>query len=64
MDEIITGKCKFFAVHRGYGFIIGDDRREYFAHVKEMIDIPMHKGDTVEFTPTLQMDENGKQSFI
>ena len=33
---MLHGKVKWFAPQRGYGFIIGDDGKEYFIHYADI----------------------------
>lgn len=38
----MTGRVKFFVRTKGYGFIVGDDSKEYFVHHSNIIsDEPM-----------------------
>lgn len=43
-----TGKVKFFNETKGYGFITGDDGKEYFVHVSNC-NSKLMKGDDVSF---------------
>ncbi len=49
----MQGTVKWFNKDKGYGFISGDDNREYFVHFRE-IDMPGYKclqdGQRVDYT--------------
>tara|TARA_Y100000310_G_C20233605_1_gene601404 strand:+ start:143 stop:475 length:333 start_codon:yes stop_codon:yes gene_type:complete len=50
MEDIMKGKVKFFNVSKRFGFIAGDDGKEYFVHqmgLKEGVRI--NEDDTVVF---------------
>lgn len=52
-DAIIKGTVKWFNLHKGYGFITGEDGKEYFVHFSG-IENGRHyngfeEGDQVEF---------------
>lgn len=48
----IRGVVKFFKKDRGFGFIIGEDDREYFAHVRQVENTePLIAGENVYFMP-------------
>jgi cold shock protein len=52
--ELMQGKCKWWSTDRGYGFISGNDGKEYFAHYKEIVGEgrkDLQEGQTVEFEP-------------
>lgn len=59
MTEKQKGEVKWFSEEKGYGFIHGDDNREYFFHYSSII-MTGHKilfqEDRVEFT----VEENEK----
>lgn len=52
MQETLKGKVKWFNGQKGYGFITGDDTKDYFLHFSE-IQMEGYKtlneGDAVEF---------------
>jgi len=46
----MKGKVKFFNVQKGFGFIAGDDGKEYFVHSTGLGDgVKLFEDDTVEF---------------
>lgn len=47
----MEGKVKWFNWKKGYGFIIGDDGKEYFVHSSQAKD-ELQNDDRVSFTPT------------
>lgn len=49
----MTGRFKNFNEDRGFGFILGEDGNDYFAHISEVksVELP-YRGATVEFTPS------------
>jgi CspA family cold shock protein len=44
------GTVKVYFPDRGYGFITGDDGKEYFVHESEL-EVAVEKDDKVEFKP-------------
>lgn len=51
----MLGKVKWFNEERGYGFIVGDDNKDYFAHVSEIKTNgfkDLIEGQPVEFEPS------------
>jgi len=36
MQEVQTGKIKFYNADKGYGFIKGDAGKDYFYHISDM----------------------------
>ncbi len=46
----MKGKVKFFNVSKGFGFIVGDDEKEYFVHMTGL-------------APGVQLNENDEVSF-
>ena len=44
-QEAMRGTVKEFGTQRGWGFITGDDGKDYFVRT-------LYKGDLVEFEPT------------
>ena len=65
-QEAMRGTVKEFGTQRGWGFITGDDGKDYFVH---HIDIRMkgfrtvYKGDSVDFEPT-ETDRGGKAGNV
>lgn len=52
MQETLKGKVKWFNGQKGYGFITGDDKNDYFLHFSEIqMDgyKTLNEGDSVEF---------------
>jgi CspA family cold shock protein len=46
----MKGKVKFFDAGKGYGFIAGDDGKEYFVHSTGLVQgVSITKEDTVTF---------------
>lgn len=46
----MKGKIKFFNVQKGFGFIAGDDGKEYFVHSTGLADgVKLYEDDAVEF---------------
>jgi len=46
----VQGKIKWFSEEKGYGYIVGDDEKDYYFNVREVqgSDLP-HNGDLVSF---------------
>lgn len=48
----MTGKVRHWDVRRRFGKLTGEDRREYFAHVDDLLDVlGLTPGQRVTFTP-------------
>ena len=50
----MTGRIKALVVDRGFGFVTGDDGKEYFFHRSAVADGAYHElqeGELVEFEP-------------
>lgn len=46
----MEGTVKFFNVGKGFGFLAGDDGKEYFVHKTALEEgMTLNEGDTVEF---------------
>jgi CspA family cold shock protein len=56
-SKILTGKVKFFNDQKGFGFITGDDGKDYFVHKTNLLD-NIRKDDSVTFDL-----ENGKKGM-
>jgi cold shock protein len=49
----MNGKVKFFNDQKGFGFITGDDGKEYFAHMSSIAPgVKLHENDAVTFDVT------------
>jgi CspA family cold shock protein len=49
----LKGIVKFFNVKKGFGFIAGDDGKDYFVHVSGLEEgVRISDNDQVEFEPT------------
>lgn len=47
----MKGKVKFFNNEKEFGFIIGDDGKDYFVHKSGLEEgLTLHENDEVEFT--------------
>jgi len=57
-NERLKGKIKFWNVERGFGFVEGEDNKEYFCHqteIKYPIDVSdnvLYEGEKITFLPT------------
>lgn len=51
----MSGRVKFYSRKKGYGFISGDDGRDYFLSYQDIPDSlsGIGEGYTVQFTPCL-----------
>lgn len=46
----MKGTVKFFNGEKGFGFIAGEDEKEYFVHMTGIADgVPLDDNDSVEF---------------
>ena len=46
----MKGKVKFFSGSKGYGFITGDDGKDYFVHISAIPEgLRLYEGDDVSF---------------
>jgi cold shock protein len=45
----MEGKIKFFNTQKGFGFIIGDDGKDYFTHISNCIEKELMKDTPVTF---------------
>ena len=49
----MKGHIKFFKTKDGYGFIIGEDTKEYFFSKKDIVNlVKLTIGDEVQFRPS------------
>lgn len=56
----MNGKIKRYLSDKGYGFILGDDKQDYFFHISEVKSVmQLHSGMTVTFQP-----EEGEKGFV
>ena len=53
------GRVKFFDAERGYGFITRNDGQDFFVHITASGNLPLQKGDKVEFEIKIN-ERNGK----
>jgi cold shock protein len=53
------GRVKFFDGERGYGFITRNDGQDFFVHITACGNLPLEKGDKVEFEIEIN-ERNGK----
>ena len=63
MNGNITNICTNDYGNRTYGFILGEDGRDYFFHRNNLINcsiVRLQEGDPVEFTPELDQREPDK----
>jgi CspA family cold shock protein len=53
MNEVIKmkGTVKWFNVRKSYGFITGEDGKDYFAHSTEISGETLVEGQSVTFDP-------------
>ncbi|MGV8177053.1 MAG: cold-shock protein [Candidatus Bilamarchaeaceae archaeon] len=50
---MIEGTVKFFNATKNFGFITGDDGKDYFVHITGVVGgVPLRDGDKVKFEPT------------
>jgi len=62
---LMKGKVKWFNAHKGYGFIVSDDRKEYFVHWKSIVSKSpteqkiLEQNDIVEFD-TMDTDKGNQ----
>lgn len=52
----MTGRCKWYSLEKGYGFIEGDDGKDYFVHFTKILPVNtvardriLMGGDSVKF---------------
>ncbi|HII72291.1 TPA: cold shock domain-containing protein [Candidatus Woesearchaeota archaeon] len=55
----LSGTVKWFDGQKGYGFIQGEDGKDYFVHASFLPEgLRLNEGDAVVFVPT--KDDNGR----
>jgi len=63
----MKGKVKWFNTNKGYGFIITDDNKEYFAHWKAIVTKSPNELKTLNQNELVQFDllqtEKGAQAI-
>lgn len=67
MNGNITNICTNDYGNQTYGFILGEDGRDYFFHRNNLINcsiVRLQEGDPVEFTPELDQREPDKTSCV
>lgn len=57
----MIGTVKNWVDQRGFGFIIGEDKNEYFVHCSDLKGDSLKPGDSVTFTP--EMSERGEKAI-
>lgn len=58
----MEGKVKFYNDKKGYGFIAGEDGKDYFFHVSAVqANKPLNDGQAVQFEPT--QNDKGNQAI-
>jgi len=58
------GTVKWFDPKKGYGFILGDDKKEYFVHFSAILTNgfkTLHEGDEVRFST--DVDKKGVKAI-
>jgi CspA family cold shock protein len=46
----MKGKVKFFNAEKRFGFLVGEDEKDYFVHLSQVTDqIALNENDEVEF---------------
>jgi cold shock protein len=48
-EEKMKGKVKFYNATKGFGFIAGEDNKEYFVHESAIKEGPIDENDEVTF---------------
>lgn len=57
----MKGKVKFFNMAKSFGFITGEDEKDYFVHISQIENqAPLNENDEVEFEAT--ENERGLQA--
>ena len=58
MTDQKSGKCKWYNKKKGFGIIIGDDNKEYFAHYSNIDMSKQYLDDEARVTFTTTWDDN------
>jgi cold shock CspA family protein len=63
-EERIYGTVKVYFPERGYGFCQGDNKKDYFFHIKSVPEEQVLKmGDRIDFVPSQSL-KGGEAKFI
>ena len=52
----MKGKVKWFNSNKGYGFIITDDKKEYFVHWKSIVSMSPNEQKTLDQNDIVEFD--------
>jgi len=56
----MKGTVKWFNIGKKFGFVTGEDGKDYFVHESQIGDATLNEGDEVEFEPV--EEEKGPQA--